>query len=131
MKRGSSPTQRAGAAAEDEALAYLQACGLELVARNFHCRMGEIDLVMREGTTLVVIEVRRRRSRRFGDAAETVDVRKQARLVRTTGFLLQRNRALARCDIRFDVFAINEDGLAPRVTWVRGAFDATADPGAF
>ncbi len=131
MKRGSSPTQRAGSEAEDEALAYLCDQGLVAVLRNFHCRMGELDLVLHDGDTLVVAEVRLRRSRRFGSAGETVDYRKQRKLIRATGYLLQRYPGLGRANIRFDVLAIHEDGSTPRIQWVQNAFDASADSASF
>ncbi len=131
MKRGSSPTQRAGSQAEDEALRYLSDKGLVAILRNFHCRMGELDLVLHDGDTLVIVEVRSRRSRRFGSAGETVDYRKQRKLVRTAGFLLQRYPNLGRANIRFDVLAIHEDGSTPRIQWYQHAFDASADSASF
>ena len=70
-----------GADAEDRALHYLQRQGLTLVQRNFRARGGEIDLVMRERDLLVLVEVRKRSSARYGDAAESVDARKRGRIV--------------------------------------------------
>jgi len=58
-----------GRAAEDHALATLQNAGLRLLQRNFRCRFGEIDLIMRDGNVLVFVEVRHRSSARFGSAA--------------------------------------------------------------
>lgn len=61
-----------GAAAEDLALRYLEARGLSLVARNFRCRVGELDLIMRDGEQLVFVEVRSRRHNRYGTPAESI-----------------------------------------------------------
>ena len=94
---------------------------MKLISRNQHSRGGELDLVMRDGDTVAVIEVRQRRSSRFGSAAESVDARKRARIVKATRGLIARQPELARHPIRFDVVAI--DGVG-RIDWLRNAFDA-------
>lgn len=71
----------AGARAEALAADYLMRQGLTIVARNFRTRFGEIDLIARDGRTLVFVEVRLRRSTRFGGAVESITARKRARLV--------------------------------------------------
>ena len=110
--------QISGRQGEDRALAYLQRQGLTLVARNFHCRRGEIDLIMQEGDTLVFIEVRQRAPGRHGDAAASVTPRKQARLLAAAEFYLQRFRQPPAC--RIDVVAIDGDAL----DWIRNAISA-------
>ena len=85
-----------GAAHEAAALAMLQDAGLRLLARNVRCRVGEIDLVLREGRTTVFCEVRYRRSGSHGGAAASVDVRKQIRLTNAARWYLSRHPALAR-----------------------------------
>jgi putative endonuclease len=69
-----------GAAAEAIAADYLAARGLVLVARNYRCRGGEIDLIAKDGDTLVFVEVRLRRSEAFGGAAASIGATKRARL---------------------------------------------------
>lgn len=109
-----------GRLAEQQAIDYLTAMGLSLVERNYRCRMGEIDLVMRDGATTAFVEVRYRRSSSHGTAAETVDARKQQRLIRAAGhYLLYRKTGGGAT--RFDVVAIDGDS-PPR--WIRGAFSA-------
>lgn len=108
----------AGSAAEDLALRLLQARGLVLVERNFRCRLGEIDLVMRDGQATVFVEVRFRADGRHGSAAETVSRAKQQRLAAAARFYLQRRPAAARGPCRFDVVAITGTELE----WLRGAF---------
>ena len=76
-----------GTAAEDLALRYLEARGLSLVTRNFRCRTGELDLIMRDGEHLVFVEVRSRRSTRYGTPAESVTRTKQQRLLRAAALL--------------------------------------------
>jgi putative endonuclease len=110
-----------GAAAEDLALQYLQAQGLKLLLRNYRCRGGELDLVMREGDTVVVAEVRQRSRDDFGGAAGSVDARKRSRIVLATRMLLAEQPKLAQSPIRFDVCALD---AANRVSWLRAAFDA-------
>ena len=112
-----------GTAAEDFALRYLEARGLKLVERNFRCRVGELDLILRDGGELVFVEVRSRRSSRFGTPAESVTRTKQQRLLRAAAFYLQRQRLDLPC--RFDVVAILQTGAEPRVEWIRDAFQLT------
>lgn len=108
---------RKGGDAEDLALQFLLARGLTLRTRNYACRMGEIDLVLQEGATLVFVEVRQRRSHAFGGAAESITARKRARLIAAARHFLAREGTLPDC--RFD--AVLVDGQQ-RVQWVRDAF---------
>jgi putative endonuclease len=112
------PTARQleGRAGEDRALAYLQGHGLILVERNFRCRQGEIDLVMRQGEALVFVEVRKRADRRFGGASASVNAAKQARISAAATFYLQRFAQPPVC--RIDVVAI--DGA--ELEWIPDAF---------
>jgi putative endonuclease len=109
-----------GRAAEDQALRFLQDRGLHLVARNWRCKLGELDLVMRDGDTLVIAEVRSRRRADRGEAAETVDGRKRAKLVRATRVLLAARPELADAPLRFDVLTLDGSG---QVDWLQEAFD--------
>ena len=111
--------QRRGAQAEDRAARYLERQGLDILARNFRTRMGEIDLVARDGHTLVFVEVRLRVSRAFGGAQASIDARKQARVVAAARLYLSRLRAEPPC--RFDVVTF-EDALAESPHWLQGAF---------
>lgn len=108
-----------GAEAEDWAARYLQAQGLKLLARNWRCRYGEIDLILREGATLVFVEVRARRRSDYGSAAESISAAKRARLKRSAQAYLAQHKHCGAC--RFD--AVLVDGA--RLTWLRGAFDGS------
>jgi putative endonuclease len=103
---------------EQVARRHLEAQGLKFVAANVACRQGELDLVMRDGGTLVFVEVRYRASDRFGGAAASVDRHKQARLAAAAGYYLSRHPTDLPC--RFDVVAIGGDG---GIRWIRHAFD--------
>jgi putative endonuclease len=109
-----------GGAAEDRALRLLLAAGLALVGRNFRCRVGEIDLIMRDGPALVFVEVRYRADGRHGSAAETVSVPKQRRFAAAARRYLQQHPAAARGPCRFDVVAMTGE----RIEWLKGAFAA-------
>jgi putative endonuclease len=116
---GASIRRRAqGAKQEAAACRYLEERGLTLLHRNFRCRHGEIDLVMRDDDILVFVEVRYRASERFGGAAASVDRGKQTRLSAAAGYYLVRHPTDSAC--RFDVVAIGADG---RVHWIKHAFD--------
>jgi putative endonuclease len=112
----------AGRAAEDAALRYLERRGLTLIVRNYRCSGGEIDLVMLDGATLVLVEVRYRASARFGGAAASITWRKQQRIARAAQHLLLVRPQLRARPARFDVVAIAATGDAPQVNWITNAF---------
>ncbi|MDL2283900.1 YraN family protein [Oxalobacter sp. OttesenSCG-928-P03] len=109
--------RQTGQAGEDEALAYLQKQGLTLVERNFHCRAGEIDLIMKDRDTLVFVEVRKRSKSHFGDAAASITRAKQLRLIKTAQWYLQKLGKMPAC--RFDAVALDND----RITWLKNMID--------
>lgn len=109
-----------GAAAEDAALRLLERRGLKLLARNARFRGGELDLVMRDGRMLVIVEVRARSPSRFASAVESVDARKRSRIVHATQMFLAAHPEHADSALRFDVVAY--DGA--EVQWIENAFDA-------
>ena len=109
----------AGKAAEDLAARYLLDQGLQLITRNYRCRFGEIDLIMRDGKTTVFAEVRLRGNQRFGGAAASVTTQKQRRLIASAQHYLTGQRTPPLC--RFDVITL--DGLEPsRINWIKDAF---------
>jgi putative endonuclease len=111
---------RDGARAEDLCAELLRRAGLRVLARNWRCRHGEIDLVAEEGATLVFAEVRYRRGQGFGGAAESVTAAKRARLLAAARLYLMRR---PDADCRFDVLLL--DSLeAGRIEWIRNAFAA-------
>lgn len=111
-----------GADAEDRALEYLQQQGLSLLLRNYRAPGGEIDLVMLQAKTLVVIEVRKRSASRFGSAAESVDSRKRARIILATRWLLAKKPEWSKLNVRFDVVTLDAE---QQIDWIRSAFDAS------
>ena len=106
--------------AEDEAARHLESHGLRISARNYRCRGGEIDLVCRDGATLVFVEVRQRQRGDFGGAAASITVAKQRRIALAAQHYLSAHRLLdAPC--RFDCVLIDGDA---RPDWLRDAFQA-------
>jgi putative endonuclease len=101
---------RGGRQAEDLAAACLERHGLKIVARNYRCRFGEIDLVAQDGATLVFMEVRLRTRTDFGTAAESIGAAKRRRLVAAARHYLARTGAERAC--RFDAFLVGGDGAA-------------------
>ncbi len=122
LKLSGATTRVRGNAAEEAALAHLQAAGLTLVERNYRTPGrggGEIDLVMRErGGTLVFVEVRARAGVTHGGAAATVGAVKQRRIVLAARHYLMRHKSPPPC--RFDVVAIDGN----HIEWLQAAFDA-------
>ena len=117
---------RRGQAAEDLAADYLEARGLELIARNVRCKAGELDLVCLEGALLVIVEVRQRTRRDFGGALASVTRRKQMKILRAARFVLRSCPPLRQRRVRFDVLALQgtPEG-ASEIVWIKDAFRAT------
>ncbi len=108
-----------GESAEEKALQFLLSQGLSVVSRNYGCKQGEIDLIMRHDTALVIVEVRYRKNAKYGSAVETVTAKKQSRIIATTCHYLKANKLTDQA-IRFDVVAMTGDNL----DWVQNAFQA-------
>jgi putative endonuclease len=116
--------QQSGQAAEALARQFLEQRGLRLLAQNWRCRLGELDLVMLDSDTVVFVEVRYRRYSAWGGAAESVDARKREKLSRAAQHFLQQESRWARHPCRFDVIAITADSQAPApLIWIQNAFD--------
>jgi putative endonuclease len=115
-----------GDAAEDAAWRLLEAQGCGLLARNYRCRLGEIDLVVRDGESLVFVEVRARRDDAHGGAAASVGRAKQRRLVAAARHFLMTHPRAARLPARFDVVTLSGPAGNEDARWIRAAFDTGA-----
>jgi putative endonuclease len=109
-----------GRAAERLAAQFLEARGLKILERNFRCRAGEVDLIVRDGRTIVFVEVRLRAGDAFGGAVASVDARKQAKVLRAARhYLAGKPEQPCRCDV------VALDRLAADgIQWIRDAFSA-------
>jgi putative endonuclease len=126
-------TQQRGQLAEELASQYLQQQGMKLLDRNYHCRFGELDLIMQDKKNLVFIEVRYRSNPAFGSGAETITTSKRSKLVKTAAVYLQQHVKLAKYPARFDVISMSGQLQQPVVSneldkinieWIENAFDA-------
>jgi putative endonuclease len=111
-----------GLLSEELALAHLLAHGLKLLKRNYRCKLGEIDLVMLDGQTLVLVEVRYRATTDYGGAAASVDWQKQRKLVKAAEHLLMKRADLRRYPARFDVVALTTGADGTTINWIKSAF---------
>ena len=116
--------RKQGGNVEALACAFLQKAGLRPIAANAGFRLGELDLVMRDGDTLVFVEVRYRRSASFGGGAASVDAGKRRRIVFAAEQFLAAHRDAAHSPCRFDVMDASGDIDAPVFEWLRDAFRA-------
>jgi putative endonuclease len=110
---------------ESRAAAHLERHGLEILARGYRCRLGELDLVCRDDRQLVIVEVRARGRSAICSAAESIGPHKRRRIVQATRHLLMRHAEWQAAPIRFDVVAFDAiDAPEPRIEWIKNAFDA-------
>ncbi len=109
----------AGLQAEKLAATFLINNGLKLLTQNYHCRFGEIDLVMTDAAILVFIEVRLRTSSQFGDAAASITPQKQQKIRLAAQHYLQLHDDKSAC--RFDVVLMNKVEIKA-INWLKDAF---------
>ena len=115
-----------GNAGEEAAVQYLLQRGYHILQRNYRCRFGEIDLIARDGATLAFIEVKTRRSQRFGPAASAVTFEKQRHLIKASQmYMTQMRKAYELC--RFDVVAVEMDAHGLHIELVKDAFQLPVD----
>lgn len=125
-RQNNQPTRKVGSDAEARAARFLQKKGLVILNRNYSVRTGEIDLIARDGSTLVFVEVRHRASQRHGSGAESVTHFKQQRIIKAARYYLQQHYAtsndLPPC--RFDVVSSSTPNAGDRATleWIKNAF---------
>ena len=112
-----------GKRGEDLACRELERRGYAIIARRYRVRGGELDVIARDGETIVFVEVKTRVGRLFGEAAEAVTPLKQLRMTRLAEEYLVRHH-LADCPCRFDVVSIHVESGATRVEVIQNAFDA-------
>ena len=112
-------TESVGSQAEQRAAIFLQQQGLVIRAKNYRCKAGEIDLIMQQADTLVFIEVRLRSHRQFANAAESVTIAKQRKIIKTAQFYLQQHQLTDKINCRFDVIAFGDN---PTPEWIKNAF---------
>jgi putative endonuclease len=118
--RASPDRADSGRRAEAAAALHLERHGLSIVARNFRRRLGEVDLIARDGDTLVFVEVRLRRRDDYGGAAASIGAAKRARLAKAASLYLASLGEQPPC--RFDAILLSELD-PPRIEWLRNVID--------
>jgi putative endonuclease len=111
-----------GKRGEDIAVAYLKNRGYRIIERNYTCLFGEIDIVAKDGDTFVFVEVKSRKSEKFGDPQGAVGREKQKKISRISLTYLEEKH-LYPCDARFDVVAIKMLPAGSIVELIQNAFD--------
>ncbi|MGH1541837.1 MAG: YraN family protein [Arenicella sp.] len=111
-----------GQIAEKLALNFLEKRGLKLVQQNFHCRFGEIDIIMQDQQTLVFVEVKFRQSTDYGHPLESITADKLTKLKKTASYYLMKNK-LDAVACRFDVLGLSGDLSTPTINWIKNALD--------
>jgi len=115
-------SRQIGGDAENLACHYLQQQGMTLLERNYHSRLGEVDLIMQDHESLVFVEVRYRQQNQYGSAEDSVTRHKQDKLIKTALYYLQHHPQRAEQPSRFDVVAINGCGTKAEIDWIKNAF---------
>lgn len=117
------PRHLSGREAEQLAERHLLAHGLQLVARNFRCRCGELDLVCRDAGLLVIVEVRQRMRDDFGGPLASIGYVKQMRIRRATAYFLLQEQRWQQLPVRFDVVTVlGSPGGEHELRWMPNAF---------
>ena len=111
--------RKEGAYYENLVAEYLKTQGYEILEKNYRCRIGEIDLIAKEGETLVFVEVKYRRNDKMGDPKEAVDQKKQKKISMTASYYLMRECGRMDIPCRFDVSAV----LGDQIEVVKNAFE--------
>lgn len=114
--------QHQGRLAEDAALAFLEQHGLRALARNATYRVGELDLILRHGDTVVFAEVRQRRSGAFGGAAQSIDRRKMRKCALAAQCWLKQHPQYAHAPCRFDAVLLTGRDNEWKIDWLQAAF---------
>lgn len=113
-----------GRIAERLARRYLEKQGLQLLRSNYSCRYGELDLVMIHRRSLVIVEIRYRRSRKFMTPGESISQAKRQKIARATMHFIQHNPRHQHQPVRFDVVSLSGPLGDSRIDWMPGAFTA-------
>lgn len=111
-----------GKEGEELAAQYLQAAGYRIVERNFRCRLGEIDIIARDGDTLVFVEVKMKTKESYGDPEAAVDRAKQKKISLVSLHYLQTNN-IPDQPARYDVVAVQRSALGQEIRLIKDAFD--------
>lgn len=111
-----------GSALEKQAAAHIKKFGFDIVETNYQCKLGEIDIIAKKDHCLVFIEVRHRKHKKFGGALESVDMKKQKKIIKAASYYLQQKKLTNTMECRFDVIAIEGPIGQFKINWIENAF---------
>ena len=116
--------KRKGLHYENMAKNHLTQHGLALLKQNYHCRFGEIDLIMLQHDVLCFIEVKYRNSMAYGGAASAISIQKQKKIAKTALFFISQNDRFKQYSMRFDALLIQQqaDSDSLDINWIQNAF---------
>ncbi|RKM57092.1 YraN family protein [Butyrivibrio sp. X503] len=112
-----------GTALEDIAADYVNENGAKVVERNFRCKSGEIDIIARDGKYLCFIEVKYRKSVKYGSPETAVDYLKRKKISKASGFYMYYKHLDENTPVRYDVIAISGDDKEYKIKWIKDAFE--------
>lgn len=118
-------TKILGNRGEDAAASFLERHGLSVLERNFRVKTGEIDIIARDGRTLVFVEVKTRRTEAYGRPGAAVGFRKQQKIIECARWYL-RQRQIESCPCRFDVIEVLAGEGHARIRHIKGAFECSS-----
>lgn len=110
--------RKIGGEYERRALLFLEGKGLTVLETNYRCKVGEIDLICKDGSTYVFVEVKYRKNNSMGDPAEAVNYRKQKTICKVATYYMVAKKLPYDGSFRFDVVSI----LGDKITWYKNAF---------
>jgi len=113
-----------GRRAEQRALRFLRDYGLKYLGGNFRTPVGEIDLILQDGKTIVFVEIRSRSSDKYMDAVESIDHRKVSRIINAGRWYLQYHGLYESALCRFDVVTLTGKSDSGKIEWIKNAFEA-------
>ncbi|MCR4901480.1 MAG: YraN family protein [Butyrivibrio sp.] len=111
---------------EDMSCEYLEDNGLEIIERNFKCKIGEIDIIARDDKYTVFVEVKYRGSDQYGGALRAVDHRKQKKICKVSDYYRIIHKLDEYTPFRYDVLAVEGEGELLKFKWIKNAFDYTS-----
>ncbi len=114
-----------GLKGEELAIRFLKKRGYKIIARNFRCRHGEIDVVASEGDTIVFVEIKARSTVDFSLPQDAVDHHKQAKVIHAATTYLMEKKLYDQVPVRFDVVAVNLNSTKPKIELIKDAFQLT------
>lgn len=117
--------RKVGSIYEDKACSYMTGIGMKILERNFRIREGEIDIVARDGLTIVFTEVKFRKNAKAGSALDAIGLRKRLQIIRVARVYLFFHHIPENVPVRFDCIGIDDD----KITYIRDAFDITGSVG--